>query len=299
MTAIQERAGSLAEMPFDRVADEYDDTFTNSLIGRAQREVVWDELDRVFHHRDRVLELNCGTGVDALHLAHGGVCVLACDIAPRMIDVANRRLSLLSACAEASAGGPAKIAAPVEFRILANERIQEIRESGCAEFRRFDGVFSNFAGLNCVEDLTTFARDLARLVTPRGQIVLCLFGRFCMWEILWYLAHGEPVKAFRRLRASGCSASPSGNGAPVHVRYYSARKLASIFSPEFRLTRWRGVGVAVPPSYVEPLAQRFPAALDYLISLDRRLGALPLLRGLADHVLLTLERVDDHNPPGS
>jgi hypothetical protein len=205
----------------------------------------------------------------------------------------------MSARAEACAAGPAKITAPAAFRILANERIRELRESALAEFRPFDGAFSNFAGLNCVQDLMRFARDLARLVKPRGQIVLCLFGRFCVWEILWYLAHGQSGKAFRRLRGGGCSASPGGKGTAVHVRYYSVRKLASIFGPEFRLKRWRGVGIAVPPSYVEPLAQRFPAALDYLVSFDRRLGALPLVGAVADHVLLTLERVDDHNWPGS
>jgi SAM-dependent methyltransferase len=299
VSVLEEPAGFLTEIAFDPVADTYDETFTNSLIGRAQREVVWEELDRVFRRGDRVLELNCGTGVDALHLANRGVVVLGCDVAPRMIDTANRRLSLMSARAEASAAGPAKITAPVAFRILANERIRELRESAFAEFRPFDGAFSNFAGLNCVEDLIGFARDLARLVKPRGLIVLCLFGRFCVWEILWYLAHGQTGKAFRRLRGGGCSASPSGKGTPVHVRYYSVRKLASIFGPEFRLKRWRGVGIAVPPSYVEPLARRFPAALDYLVSFDRRLGALPLVGAVADHVLLTLERVDDHNSPGS
>ena len=40
-----------------------------SLIGRAQRRVVTKELDRIFHSGQRILELNCGTGVDALHLA--------------------------------------------------------------------------------------------------------------------------------------------------------------------------------------------------------------------------------------
>ena len=78
--------------PFDAVADEYDARFTNSLIGRAQRESVWREMDRLFRPGQRVLEINCGTGVDALHLAARGIQVVACDASPEMIAVARRRL---------------------------------------------------------------------------------------------------------------------------------------------------------------------------------------------------------------
>jgi len=277
VSSAEKHASCLAQIPFDAAAETYDDTFTDSFIGRAQRQVVWDELDRVFHSGDHVLELNCGTGVDAAHLADRGVHVLACDVAPRMIDVALRRLS--------------KRETFLEFRTLATEKILEIRES--AHFTRFDGAFSNFAGLNCIEHLSRVARDLAQLLKPRAQMVLCLFGRFCAWEVLWYLAHGRPGKAFRRLRVNGCTAHPTGSSAPVHVRYYSIRRLVSIFSPKFRLTRWKGVGIAVPPSYIEPLAQKFRGVLDGLVSLDCRLCPLPIIRGLADHILLTFERVDD------
>jgi SAM-dependent methyltransferase len=282
VSSTDKSAICLLESPFDAVADTYDDTFTNSLIGRAQRQVVWNELDRVFHAGDRVLELNCGTGVDALRLADRGVNVLACDVAPRMVDVARRRSS--------------KSATSVEFRALASEKILEIRES--ADFAEFDGALSNFAGLNCVEDLSKVARDLAQLLRPRAQMVLCLFGRFCAWEVLWYLVYGRPGKAFRRLCLKGCTAQPSGSSVAVHVRYHSIRKLVSIFSPEFRLKRWKGVGIAVPPSYIEPLAQKFRGLLNGLISLDCRLCSVPIIRGLADHILLTFERVDDRSSTG-
>ena len=78
--------------PFDAIADEYDAVFTHSLIGRAQRESVWREIDRLFRPGQRVLEINCGTGVDALHLAARGVQVVACDASAGMVAVARRRL---------------------------------------------------------------------------------------------------------------------------------------------------------------------------------------------------------------
>ena len=42
--------------PFDAIAEEYDSRFTNSLIGKAQRESVWLETDRLFLPGQRILE---------------------------------------------------------------------------------------------------------------------------------------------------------------------------------------------------------------------------------------------------
>jgi ubiquinone/menaquinone biosynthesis C-methylase UbiE len=51
--------------PFDRIANVYDDIFSNSRIGLVQRKAVWAELDRNFRPGESILEINCGTGVDA------------------------------------------------------------------------------------------------------------------------------------------------------------------------------------------------------------------------------------------
>ena len=65
--------------PFDAVAARYDDTFTSSTIGRAQRTAVWEDLAKAFSPGSRLLEIGCGTAVDACFLAQRGVRVVACD----------------------------------------------------------------------------------------------------------------------------------------------------------------------------------------------------------------------------
>jgi ubiquinone/menaquinone biosynthesis C-methylase UbiE len=74
--------------PFDAVADSYDQGFTFSKIGQAQRAAVWKELSRAFRSGDRVLEIGCGTGIDACFLAERGVSVVACDSSAAMIRIA-------------------------------------------------------------------------------------------------------------------------------------------------------------------------------------------------------------------
>lgn len=260
---------------FDTLAETYDDVFTRSQIGRAQRATVHRELDRAFRPGQHILEINCGTGVDAVHLGRRGVVVIACDASPRMIEVARKR----------TAG--AEIERRPEFLVLPVERIATLTE---AEGRgRFDGAFSNFAGLNCVADLSPVAQGLGALLKPGAILLLCVFGRFCAWEILWYLMHGKPRKAFRRLRPDGDCARLA-DGAVVHAHYPAVRTLARLFAPHFRLKEWKGVGVAVPPTYLESVSCRFPRVFAALREIDRWVGSYPVVRGMADHVLLRFER---------
>ena len=162
-SAPQHSAGAA----FDSIAEQYDDLFTRSLIGRAQRDAVWDVLRQEFRDGHRVLELNCGTGEDALFLSRMGVSVYACDASERMIAVASSRMACESR-------GP-----HVQLEVRQTERI------GGLSAEPFDGVLSNFSGLNCVEDLPEVARQLAVLVKPRGRLVLCMSTRVCLWETLW------------------------------------------------------------------------------------------------------------------
>ena len=261
---------TLPAEPFDAVAEVYDDHFTHRLIGRAQRQAVWREMDRHFRPGQRILEINCGTGADAAHLASRGVRVVACDSSPGMIAVARRNTAAWSD--------------RVDLRTLPTERISQLAGNGS-----FDGVLSNFAGLNCVADLPGVALDLARLVRPGGKAVLCAFGRHCLWEMLWFIMQVHPKKAFRRVTDEGVTV----NLAPGHsvvVRYPSVRLLRRIFAPYFRLRNWQGVGIAVPPSYLEHLAVRHARAFRGAERLDGVLGGFPGIRALADHAVLVLER---------
>jgi len=273
MTSMPAALDSPARVaPFDHVADAYDAVFTNSLVGRAQRDSVWKELDRCFHPGQRILELNCGTGVDAVHLAERGVEVLACDVAPRMIRVALQRRHTV------------RDAKRVEFRVLATEQIGRLAGQG-----PFDGAFSNFGGLNCVRDLSSVVRDLGSLLKPGATALLCMAGRAVAWEIIWYLGKGNPRKALRRFKHGG-TVGRLAEGVTVEVHYPSARAMAQMFAPKFRLVGLKGVGVAVPPSYLEPLAQSFPRVLKTLAGIDRVLGRVPVVRALADHILLEFQR---------
>jgi ubiquinone/menaquinone biosynthesis C-methylase UbiE len=257
--------------PFDAVAAQYDEIFTSSRIGRAQRASVWRELEKAFHPGDRVLEIGCGTGVDACFLARRGVQVLASDSSPQMIAVALRRVQ------------EERLQHLVQPIVLRAEDIATLPAHSL-----FDGVFSNFGAINCIEDLRTLAVTLYERLNPGAKVLLCPFGPCCMWELAWFLVHGQPRKAFRRMGSQNTARIAGGN--PVRICYPTVRSLKRIFAPEFRLTSSKGIGVLIPPSYAESWADRFPWLLSLAVKTDTGIEHWPGLRDLADHILLTLER---------
>ena len=81
-------ARGAAAHAFDTAAAGYDQTFTGTRLGRWLRARVQEHLARCFAAGDRVLELGCGTGEDALWLAARGIDVTALDASRRMLEVA-------------------------------------------------------------------------------------------------------------------------------------------------------------------------------------------------------------------
>jgi hypothetical protein len=158
---------------------------------------------------------------------------------------------------------------------------------------QFDGAFSNFGGLNCVEDLGSVAAELANLLKPGAPLVLCLANRVCAWEILWYGVQGDWQKALRRLRRNGIEASLGSTR--VHVWYPTVRELTRTFAPLFRLKSYRGVGVFIPPSYLEHWARRHTSGLRICEWLDGVITPWRVLRNCGDHVLLHFERGEGAN----
>jgi ubiquinone/menaquinone biosynthesis C-methylase UbiE len=262
---------SAAAAAFDRIAPDYDRRFTDSLIGRAQRDAVWKVLARTFRTNDKILELNCGTGEDAIFLAGNGISVFALDASRQMIARAEQRLRH---------NAPQL---PVVFCEQPTERIGELHPE-----TQFDGALSNFSGLNCIADLDAVASSLAGLVKQGGRLVVCFSTRFCLIEILYYLAVGQWRTAFRRCKGYS---EVTLDGMQFTVYYPTLRKIRQSFAPDFRLSFCTGIGVAIPPSYFEGWIRQHPRLFLLLSSLEGLLAAVPILRSTGDHVLLCFEKV--------
>jgi len=251
---------------FDELAPDYDETFSDSALGRTLRSLVWSRLEHVFRPSQRVLELGCGTGVDALALARRGVEVVAIDASQGMIQVARQK-----------AAQPGRVA----FHCLPMEQL-----AAAFHGQLFDGVLSNFGAINCVRDPGALVNDVANCLRPGAHLVWVVMGRHVPWEWTWFLLQGHWSKAWRRLARGGVS----WRGLNIH--YPTPGELVRLLRPHFRIERIAPLGVALPPSYAgEWLAQR-PRLSKVLTALEHRAQGWSALAGLADHYIVEASRLD-------
>lgn len=265
------RKSASAGAAFDRIAGDYDRIFTNTLIGRAQRNAVWKILAETFSPNDNILELNCGTGEDAIFLAGTGISVFACDASRQMIARAKERQRQISP------------QIPVAFCELPTESLGELHPN-----TPFDGAFSNFSGLNCISDLAPVSSSLASLVKHGGRLVLCFSTRYCLIEILYFFLRGQWRKSLRRCNGR---TEVTIDGVQFPVYYPTIRKIRETFAHDFRLVSCTGIGVTIPPSFLDPWVQRHPTVFRLLRRLENSWAKLPILRSTGDHVLLCFEKV--------
>jgi len=249
---------------FDAIAPRFDARFEPWLSVAAQRRAVRAELLATFPEGAHLLEIGGGTGLDAAWLAARGRSVRLTDASPAMVAEASRKLGV------------------DRVEMLAAEQLGRL----VARPERFDGAFSNFAALNCVQDLAPVADALGRLVRPGGTLVLVLFGCCCPGEMLVEAARGRFGSMFRRFARGDVPARLGGHD--FTVRYYRGHALAAALRPWFRPAGRKAIGLAVPPSAAEPWISRHPRLLGALEAIDTLL-ARPLAP-LGDHVLYRFER---------
>ena len=251
--------------PFDELASDYDSRFTHSACGVTLRAMVWESLSKAFASRPRILELGCGTGEDAIHLARAGHRVVAMDASEEMIRIARLK---------ATAAG---FADRIDFHAMPMEALHTLPLE-----ERFDGVFSNFGAINCVSDVSRLAHDLARRMAPGSPLIFVVMGRYVPWEWGWFLSRGDGHRAFRRLNRDGVS----WRGLTIH--YPTPSGLAASLAPMFE-TRWRAaLGFLLPPSYASGWLNGRPNVLAALTAVERRMRRMTA--GLADHYMLEAVR---------
>jgi SAM-dependent methyltransferase len=248
------------------MAPTYDEGFTQTPLGRTLRELVWSRFDVVFAGSQRILELGCGTGEDAVRLARCGKTVVATDASPGMIQVARQK------CAARD------LSSRIELRCAPMEQL------GSLDGERFDGVLSNFGAINCAADLRGLIADIAALLRPGAGLLWVLMGRHVPWEWLWQLAHGRWRKAWRRLEPNG------SQWRGMRIQYPTPRMLAALLEPHFCVQRIAPLGVLLPPSYAAGWLERSPATLRFLSRVEKWVQPASLLAAVSDHFIVEATR---------
>lgn len=260
---------STARLAFDRLAPSYDALASGDAF-QLQRRQTHAAFARWIRPGFRVLEIGCGTGVDTEFLARLGTRVVACDPSEEMLVRTRRRLEL---------GGVGDRAALLACGL--EDAPQFLDALDHAE--GFDAVVSNFGALNCVPVLDALGDIGRRHLRPGGAIAIGLMGRTCLWETFYFAARGDRRNIARR---RGQRAAVAVAGIDVPTFYHRTRDIEAVLGSQFRCEAEIGVGVLVPPPYLEPRWQQMPLSLRRVAaSVDRHAGAWPIVNRLGDHTL--------------
>jgi SAM-dependent methyltransferase len=259
---------------FDPLAPAYDAAFTHSPVGRYLRDQIHKRLDLHFQAGNHVLELGCGTGEDALYLAKRGVHVTATDVSEGMLNVAREK-----------AINPLITFANLDLRRLTvgTRHVVSLQND-------FDGVFSNFGPLNCLDDWKPLAAWLSKHTKPGGVIGLGIMSPLCIWEPLWHGLHGDFKTASRRWRKNTIF-QPDESAEPITVRYPMVRRITQDFAPHFQRTHVQGVGLFLPPSDAFGVIEERPRLMKLLMNLEGRFTRYPFFAPFADHYWIEFRRL--------
>ena len=254
---------------FDAYAQSYDNHFTNSFIGKAQRLQVYQQLLKHISFKNKsVLEINCGTGEDALWLTKQGAAVLATDISEGMINVAkNKSTNSL-----------------IDFNQLAAQDISSLSPN------TYNIIFSNFGGLNCLSnnELLKFKAGCDQLQKPSNQLAFVIMGTKCKWEQLYFSFKKDKAKATRRQNKGGVDTLINDNHFKTY--YYSPDDIKQLFIENYSCISVSPIGLFVPPSYLEPYVVKRRGMFGFLKLLDKLFGDFSFLSNYADHYLIVFEK---------
>lgn len=258
---------------FDAAAASYDNDFSLSEIGLRQRDRVYywlneSNLLKASKKRKKIFELNCGTGFDAEMFSKMGYEVTATDASAEMIKVAK-----------------AKNIKGAQFY---QRRFDEI--SMDENVSNSDFVFSNFGGLNCLNDkeLQSFITDLGAKQNKGNMLAMVIMPKFCITEDIYLFLKGRFSQLLRRSRATYADVIVEGES--IRTYYHSPTRVKSMLLGAYNITLVKPIAHFLPPSYLEPFFKNNKWLLRYLNFMEITFGAFSFLASNADHYIIIAEK---------
>ncbi|MEN9000831.1 MAG: methyltransferase domain-containing protein [Flavobacteriales bacterium] len=252
---------------FSKIAEEYESFDATSSLVNYMRRKVRQHLEARLGSNESVLEINCGSGIDALYLAKKGHSVLATDVADGMLE--QVKMKIISN----------KLEDKLNFKNLSFLEIGTLNPS------HFSCVFSNFGGLNCIDgkDLVEVINDIAQILPSGGLITLVIMPKVTFFEWLTFLRGNK--SAFRRLKKGGVIANVEGE--KVHTYYHTARFVKNRLKNDFEDIRVQNIFTIGPSGSSYQFPENHPRAFAFAKSFDKFSNKTGFLKGFGDYYIIS------------
>jgi len=261
----------LAEAAFTRQSAVFDELYAGNTIVNYKRARVRQHILTYLAPGASILELNAGTGEDALFFARQGFKVHATDISAGMQGELKQKVAKT---------GLDKM---IGTEICSFTQLDQLENKG-----PYDLIFSNFAGLNCTDELDTVLASFDGLLNHGGMVTLVILPKFCLWELL-LVFKGKFPTAFRRFYCE--------NGRKARVEdtwfkcwYYNPSYIIERLSDNFQLQSVEGLCTLVPPSYIEGFAEKYPRAYRFLEEKEEKMKSRWPWKYVGDYYIISLRK---------
>ncbi|MEO8943469.1 MAG: class I SAM-dependent methyltransferase [Ginsengibacter sp.] len=261
----------LAGEAFTEQSKIFDQLYSSNKIIQYKRERVREHLKKYIVPGQLILELNSGTGVDAIWLAQQNCKVHATDISSGMQEKLIQKIY------------SNKVEHLVSYELCSFTELDNLQMNG-----PFDVIFSNFAGLNCTDRLDKVLASFSSLLKPNGIVTMVIMPKFCLWEFL-LIAKGKFKTATRRFFSSkGRKANVEGH--LFKCWYYSPGFVKKYLKNTFDVISLEGLCVFVPPSYIEHFAEKHPRLFQFLKSVENKWKSHWPWKYIGDYFIISMRK---------
>ncbi len=252
---------------FSRKSFVYDEFGENHVNLTRMRERVYAAVNRHIPPNSHLLEINAGTGLDAQNIVRLGHTVHATDLSDGMVEAIQTKIKT------------AQLDGKLTAERLSFTALDQVQNGP------FNAVYSNFGGLNCVQDLRPVTQHLPKILRPGGLAIWVIMPPICPWEISLFLKDWRV--ATRRLRPNGVVA----NVEAVQFRtwYFTPKQVMRAFGPQFELLHLEGLSVVTPTADNKTFAPRRPNLFKRLVQLDEAVSHMWPFNRMGDFFILTMK----------
>jgi SAM-dependent methyltransferase len=258
---------------FSRKATVYDAFGEDHENLARMRQKVYDHISALVAPGSYLLELNAGTGLDAAAMVQRGYHVHATDISPGMVAEIEAKIERDG------------LAGRLTTQQCSFTDLGQLSKPTRSSIGRFDAIYSNFGGLNCIADLTAVTRHFPSLLRPGGHITCVIMPPICPWELAITLKDFRV--GTRRLHRRGVVANVEG--VTFRTCYFTPHQMRQSLGPRFRQVRLEGLSVLTPTADNKTFARRHPRLFHALVAFDDRLSQRPPFNGWGDFFILSAE----------
>ncbi len=256
---------------FSEQSNIFDECYKHNSIISYKRLRVREHVMKLLPESAYILELNAGTGDDAIFFASNGYKVHATDISMGMQQQLIQKIKTLEL-----------------EGMISHERRSYTDLGHLTDRGPYDLVFSNFAGLNCTNELDKVLSSFNHLLKPGGIATMVVLPKFCLWEFL-LLFKGKWKTAFRRFSGKkGARARVEGNF--FRCWYYNPSFIKKEMQKDYEWVGTEGLCTIVPPSYIEGFAEKYPRLYEWLKRGEAKFRSRWPWRNIGDYYIISFRK---------